>query len=372
MLRKSVNQSVSINKSTYRSPHWKLLSDGTVTHLGSNNSSDNPFDKLSYHIRNDQICDNIIIKDKIIIIFIESETINFHRRLTIRQTWAQRQLQNDQQFKVVFVLGLPSNRKKTDGHRHPHPVESSTADDIQDKINEENEMFADIIQINLGEDFQHLTHKSMASIKWFLDWCPFGYFYFKTDDDIMIYTKNLVGSVREFMANDDDNKVVTNSMIFCRQNPNRKIIRSFEKVSQMMTSYRRRSANRHQLMADLIKKLLKYKINYSQLPGLYYPSYCSGFGYGFSRPVADKLYRTALTIPYLQIEDVFVTGLTRQKANIGIKNTDRLTLRPLARPSTDTVCSIFGNNGRITSSELTPQQMRQIWTNNAGAEDTNC
>lgn len=39
-----------------------------------------------------------------------------------------------------------------------------------------------------------------------------------------------------------------------------------------------------------------------------YPRYLSGTGYLMDRQTAVQLYKAALDIPYLHLEDVFITG----------------------------------------------------------------
>ena len=132
-------------------------------------------------------------------------------------------------------------------------------------------------------------------------------------------------------------------------------------ISDIMRSYRHsiNSVNRLAIISELKEKIQKYKINYSELPGIYFPRYCSGFGYGFSAPVAQRLYDKALTIPYFMIEDVFITGFCRQKANIDIKDTEHLTLRPIVNPL-EGICAF--KSGRINANEMSIEEIRRLWT----------
>lgn len=214
-------------------------------------------------------------------------------------------------------------------------------------------MFGDIIQINTIEDFKNLTFKSIASLEWFSKFCRKADLYFKTDDDIPIHANNLIKTLNEFK-----NSEFSENSIICHENQNRKIIRNFEKVSEIMRSLRY-SVNRFATINNLKEKILKYKINFSELPGLYFPRYCSGFGYGFSAQVAHRLYKTALTIPYFMIEDVFITGFCREKAKINIKDTKYLTLRPTVEPS-EGVCAFSDN--RINVNEMTAKDIRRLWS----------
>ncbi|CAG2111465.1 unnamed protein product, partial [Medioppia subpectinata] len=102
------------------------------------------------------------------------------------------------------------------------------------------------------------------------------------------------------------------------------------------------------------------QISFAQMPGYYFPPYCSGFGYGFRASVAERLYSIALTIPYFHFEDVFITGFCRQKANISVEDTKHLTLRPVLRPS-DGLCAAFSDQ-RINGNEMSSKEIRQLWS----------
>ncbi len=158
------------------------------------------------------------------------------------------------------------------------------------------------------ENFKNLTLKSILSLKWYLRFCSEADFAFKTDDDIYIHIPNLLTAL-EIHKNE-----LNNNSILCHENKSRKIIRGYERVSQIMGHYRQ-AFNRRDIVNSLKKKIFKYIVSFSKLPGINYPRYCAGFGYGFNLNVAQRLYRAALTIPYFPIEDVFITGFCRQKAS---------------------------------------------------------
>ena len=83
---------------------WTVLSDGTVVHLG--NFSELLFKNINFIINEVNTCEDFSPNSVKLLIFIESEAINFERREAIRQTWAQRSTQKLLNFKIVFLLGL--------------------------------------------------------------------------------------------------------------------------------------------------------------------------------------------------------------------------------------------------------------------------
>lgn len=73
---------------------------------------------------------------------------------------------------------------------------------------------------------------------------------------------------------------------------------------------------------------------------------------------ASKLLLASLKIPYIGIEDVFITGICRHKANLNITNSAHFTLKPYVQPI-EAVCAF--ENGRITSNEMDSNQIRKLW-----------
>lgn len=94
------------------------------------------------------------------------------------------------------------------------------------------------------------------------------------------------------------------------------------------------------------------------LAGSYYPDYCSGFGYTMSLGVAQKLLKASAKIPYIGIEDVFITGFCRQKSNVTIVDSALFRLKPIIQPI-ESKCAF--EHGRITSNEMSVEEIRKLW-----------
>lgn len=75
---------------------------------------------------------------------------------------------------------------------------------------------------------------------------------------------------------------------------------------------------------------------------------------------ASKLLLASAHIPYVGIEDVFITGICREKAKLGITNNAHFTLKPYVQPI-EAVCAFEG--GRVTSNEMNGPELRKLWTN---------
>lgn len=77
-----------------------------------------------------------------------------------------------------------------------------------------------------------------------------------------------------------------------------------------------------------------------------------------NRGVAEKLLSASEKIPYIGIEDVFVTGMCREKGNLSIVNNAHFRLKPFIQPI-ESKCAF--ENGRINSNEMTLSDIRKLW-----------
>lgn len=61
---------------------------------------------------------------------------------------------------------------------------------------------------------------------------------------------------------------------------------------------------------------IKWYVSPHEYPGKYFPASCLGYTILYSANVVFKLYKTLQELPYFWIDDIFVTGTARAKANI--------------------------------------------------------
>ncbi|RWS15816.1 U4/U6 small nuclear ribonucleoprotein Prp31-like protein [Dinothrombium tinctorium] len=298
----------------YFSNTIKSTLDGTVIHIGKAKNNHN----FTY-ILNSDICDDF--KDEItkILIIIESEAKHFKRREVVRQTWGLRALQESLNFRVLFVLGTDFSDNT-----------------MQYSITKESWTFNDILQINIEENYNNVAFKSIVGVQWFVSQCSKANFIFKTDDDIFIHIPNLLRVVSQHLTNHEHNSIL------CHENKARKILREH-------------SLNNSMHSKEVIRRYWKYTVK--NIPGVYYPRYCAGFGYGFTKQAAKKLLSAISITPYFFLEDVYVTGFCRQKANLMIKDSAHLSLRPLV--TLQGVCAF--QEGRINSQEMDENSINELW-----------
>ena len=109
-----------------------------------------------------------------IVIFVKSAVQNFDRRNAIRNTWGGKGRLKDVHIKTFFTLGTS------------HDV------NIQNKVEEEDNKFRDLIQGDFTDAYFNNTIKTLMSFQWAYTFCDNSKFYFFVDDDYYVSIKNLL------------------------------------------------------------------------------------------------------------------------------------------------------------------------------------
>lgn len=310
MLRKLSQGNLGTPLRNVAPPAWVVLPGNVTVHEGEENI---PLD-FFFDLNPEKICDTFDISRRKLLIFIASSVDHFSQRKVIRETWGLKLLQEAYNYRIVFLLGKGDEQ-------------------TQYLILHEGYRYGDLVQINLTESFRNLGRKSVAGLQWSKLYCKNADFVMKTDDDILVYITNLMDAI--------NNAPNPDSLLMCHENRMRKILRK-ELLDQVA----------------LPPSYHKYEVSENELPGDYYPPYCSGMAYVFSNSVRDRLLNSCRTTPIFFIEDVYLTGFCRHKAGIIITPHVGITLRPPI--DTNQAACIF-RDGRITSQEVGADELRQLW-----------
>lgn len=128
-------------------------------------------------------CQDHVVANQTIVLLVNSAPDNFDRRKTIRQTW-KNHLKAPHADRLgiagfAFVLALTENNA------------------TQNQIEEEADIFGDIIQIGISDFYRNLSHKVAGLFYWLYRNCAKVDFVAKVDDDVYVnvrYLAHFVGS----------------------------------------------------------------------------------------------------------------------------------------------------------------------------------
>uniref|UniRef100_A0A8D0EG45 Hexosyltransferase n=1 Tax=Salvator merianae TaxID=96440 RepID=A0A8D0EG45_SALMN len=211
-------------------------------------------------------------QDVLLLLFVKSSPENRYRRDTIRKTWGNEKYVRyylKGNIKTLFVLGKPSN--------------STQRDEIQKKLEMEDELYQDLIQQDFLDTFHNLTHKLLLQFSWVNKFCPHAKFVMSADDDIFIHMPNLVTYLQHLAQIRAQNLWI---------------------------------GRVHRGSPPVRDKKSKYYVPYEMYPWPAYPDYTAGAAYVISGDVAAKIYTASQTLnSSLYIDDVFM-GLCANKVGI--------------------------------------------------------
>lgn len=201
-------------------------------------------------------------KSVVMLIMVNSGVTNFKHRTTIRESWGSVS-KTDKGIRLIFVIGKSED-----------PA-------VQERVNLEKVVSNDILETDVVEAYDKLTYKSIAILEWTHTHCSQTKYLIKVDDDIFFNIRRLLAELEE--------KNPRNSIIGCEESRNAPV-RFF---------------------------LFKWHVTREQYSADTYPVYITGPAYLITGDIISKLYHATSQVPYFFVEDIFVTGLCREK--IGAK-----------------------------------------------------
>lgn len=244
------------------------------------------------------------VKSKLsLLILVCTAVSNAKQRETIRNTWGS----------------IASENNNTDYVRLGFLIGSTKSAILQEQIEQESAKYSDIIQQDFLDSYKNLTLKSIMLLEWVTAYCPNVQYVLKTDDDMYVNVPNLINTLIKLPVKSN----VMNGVLFRRAKPNR-------------------------------HPTAKWYVPKSQFEGDTFPDYLSGTAYVMSRDVIPKLLEASSTIPFLVMEDVFITGLCAGQSHV-----KRYNVRGFAhwkRPPTG--CAF---KDAITGHHVTVNDMKKIW-----------
>ncbi|KAK6172482.1 hypothetical protein SNE40_016121 [Patella caerulea] len=220
----------------------------------------NPIFNGEYLLNNNSICCGPTPISAIVV--VHTAPGHFERRQNVRETYGSRELFLPIEIRVIFLLGRV------------------TTLEMQNKILRENSQYGDIIQGNFIDAYHNLTLKAVMGLHWVSHFCSKVKYVIKTDDDVMFDMWRFLELVHA------KNLYVSNT-IYC-------ISRNRDKIPRK---------GKWALGNDFFKGQKNYPFEY-----------CIGFVIIYSSDVIPALYRASYVVPFLWLDDVYVTGMLRTVA----------------------------------------------------------
>ena len=200
-------------------------------------------------------------------VYIHSSPANFQQRRLIRRTWGNVSLYTEYTIQILFFIGLDMNI-------------SSQA------IEQESKDYNDIIQCGFIDSYRNLTYKAMTAMHYVLTHCRHAKFIMKSDDDALVNMYQLLPYLSSKYSHHKE--LLLGQALYSRP------------IRNNSGSLSRWYVSRTDWSKDK------------------YPQFVSGIAFMMSPDTVEKLYQHLLTTPMFWIDDVFITGIVRTRANITI------------------------------------------------------
>ncbi|KAH9366293.1 hypothetical protein HPB48_010292 [Haemaphysalis longicornis] len=252
---------------------------------------------FSYILNKPNICSGSPVPTVLIVVI--SSSINFAQREVIRETWGAAARRRG--FRLVFLLGRPNLKPD------------------QSKILYEDAKHGDLVQADFTDTYRNQTLKSMTMVRWSNEYCPGTQLVLKIDDDMLLNVWGLADRVRR--------------------------LHGVKRTMWGMLTHK---------WPPIRNRTSKWYMSVREYRNSTYPDYLTGPSYLWSRDCAPLLLRGSTAVPFVYLEDVFLTGMVAGKMGIKrVHDEGFLNYRKLFRPC---------KRPRIVASHgFTPQDLKQTW-----------
>lgn len=217
-------------------------------------------------------------------VIIHSHHSNSERRQQIRETWAE-------SIKSGVFLGTKLKHRLA--YAFTFGVNRDEA--MNDRLVQESVENGDVIQGNFTEDYTNMTYKNVMGLQWTLQYCNAVRYLIKSDDDVMLNLPQLL----DFLSN--HTKENNNGTYFTRS-----VIGAFVDDNICIRNHFQPPYN------------IKWALPPSVYPFKHFPNFLYGAAYVVTSDIIAELYHTSKYIPYIFIDDMWVTGILRTVINANI------------------------------------------------------
>ncbi|XP_041378528.1 beta-1,3-galactosyltransferase 1-like [Gigantopelta aegis] len=266
---------------------------------GSDVSAGTQTEYKDYLINPSSLCAN---RDVFLVIFVTSAPDHFEIRNGIRYTWGLHARDDDVIVRMVFVIGRTSDSK------------------VQERIRRESIIKSDIIQASFVDSYRNLTLKTMSILYWVSHHCDEARYTMKADDDVFVHIPNLVAVLQRF---NEKPRIILGTVIA--------------------------SGSPHRESSS------KWHVDYNMYPFSSYPSFVNGPAYVLSHDLVAVLLRRSTSLRLLWLEDVFITGICAQGADVVFIGNCGFGIEKKA--AEDWILS----SREVTGHQYSLQDMRSLW-----------
>ena len=241
-----------------------------------------------------------------LLVVVLSAAKNFEQRNLIRSTWGNTSLFTS--IRIAFIIGQTADQTAAE------------------RIIEEEQTHADLVQSNFMDSWANLTLKHVAMLNFISQHCPKAPLVLRADDDVYVRIRDVINISNHI-------KGQTNK-IFCDLFGLTPIVRRPDS---------------------------KYYVRQKAYGKTHFPKFCVGIAYLMTGDTIHRLLKEMLKMPYMGAEDALVTGVVAEKLGIERVGAPLITKNLLStnKPENSKNARILSHGGLGTA--VDPKLMFQLW-----------
>lgn len=270
----------------------------------------NPF-PFQFTIPGKLICSTQKHQPPYLVIIVPSVQTHVEERRAIRNSWGSVARGNhwpkhhiNVTMKMVFLFGDDPNVKNN-------------------KVVElESELYGDVVQGDILDTYANLSRKVLLGLHWVSSFCPDAQYILKADEDTFVNLPKLL------------------QVLFETRHP------SYQGVILGNINAEAK-----------VKRVGRWKVEERDYPFPHYPPYAFGNTYVISANIASTLFRTSEYLPYIPIEDAFITGILAKTIEAELVSVPGFTYWLDSPPH---ACDYIEDK-KISSTKVSSHMMVYIW-----------
>lgn len=284
-----------------------------------------------------KICEKGPIK---LVIFVTTVLQDKNARDAIRQSWASASSGSTPQIRYFFIIG------------------NSVENDWLENIQNEMELYKDIVMYDFIDVYQNLTIKTVLGFQHALKYCPGAAYVMKTDTDVFVNVPEILKLIsytnykRIRMGNAKKYHSTVSNVLNERDDRKGDVVHMFG-TKWNNTRPIRTATGKHQ----------KWHVSEAEYAGHFYPDYLDGHGYILSRKAATDVVRISRNIPFFKFEDVYI-GLCLKQLGYQVTHT-----KGFIRINEILTLCTHKHNHVFTVHGVSHEMMTSIWLKNCSHSD---
>jgi hypothetical protein len=188
-------------------------------------------------------------------------------------------------------------------------------------IKNESRTYGDIVYADFNESYRNLTRKMLIALKWISVYCSDVDFVMKADEDVFVNIPQLAKDLHQ---------------------------RPYG-IKGSIYGYINVQAT--------VRRVGKWGVTKDEFPLTHYPNYASGNSYVISGNIIPRMFMVSEYLPYMPIEDAFITGCLTRIVEANIVSVPGFTYWNDAVPDP---CQ-FVRDRRISATKVSTSIMLKLW-----------